>query len=158
MEAEISQLVSRYDRGSLSRRELIQGLAILAAAVAGTTESAIAATPFQVNSFGHVSLQVRNLDSILRQAERNVLAGEGSAANGKDDVLLAVEHVRHRRTALRRRHDTRRPLPCRSPCRRREASRRARAKESWWREDRPRSPAFSSPACRRGAAGRCAES
>ena len=65
MEAEISQLVSRYDGGSLSRRELIQGLAILAAA-AGTTESAIAATPFQVNSFGHISLQVKNLDRSVK--------------------------------------------------------------------------------------------
>ena len=40
MEAEISQLVSRYDGGSLSRRELIQGLAILSAAAAGTAENA----------------------------------------------------------------------------------------------------------------------
>jgi catechol 2,3-dioxygenase-like lactoylglutathione lyase family enzyme len=50
MEAEISQLVSRYEGGSLSRRELIRGLAI----------------PFQVNSFGHVSLQVKNLDRSVK--------------------------------------------------------------------------------------------
>jgi catechol-2,3-dioxygenase len=64
MEAEISQLVSRYEGGALSRRELIRGLAILAAA--GATESAVAATPFQVNSFGHVSLQVKNLDRSVK--------------------------------------------------------------------------------------------
>ena len=66
MEIEISQLVSRYDGGSLSRRELIQGLAVLAAAAAGAAESAIAATPFQVNSFGHVSLQVKNLERSVK--------------------------------------------------------------------------------------------
>ena len=42
--------------------------------------------------------------SICRQPVGNVLAGKGSPANGNDDVLPAVEHVRHRRTALRRWH------------------------------------------------------
>ena len=62
MESAIAQMVSRYDGGAISRRELIQGLAILAAAAAGTTGSAIAAAPFHVSSFAHVSLQVKNLD------------------------------------------------------------------------------------------------
>jgi len=66
MKAEISQLVSGYESGSLSRRELIRGLAILAASAAGVAESAVAATPFQVNSFGHVSLQVKNLDRSVK--------------------------------------------------------------------------------------------
>jgi catechol-2,3-dioxygenase len=66
MEAEISQLVSGYESGSLSRRELIRGLAVLAASAAGAPESAVAAIPFQVNSFGHVSLQVKNLDRSVK--------------------------------------------------------------------------------------------
>ena len=66
MESEISQLVSRYDGGTLSRRELIRGLAILSAAAASTTEKALAATPFQGNSFGHVSIQVKDLDRSVK--------------------------------------------------------------------------------------------
>jgi catechol 2,3-dioxygenase-like lactoylglutathione lyase family enzyme len=66
MEAEISQLVGRYEGGSLSRRELIQSLALLAAAAVGTTESAQAAAPFQANGYGHVSLQVKNLDRSIK--------------------------------------------------------------------------------------------
>ena len=64
MEAEISQLVTRYEDGSLSRRQLIQSLAILA--VAGTAERASAAAPFQVTGFAHVSLQVKNLDRSVK--------------------------------------------------------------------------------------------
>jgi catechol 2,3-dioxygenase-like lactoylglutathione lyase family enzyme len=66
MESEISQLVSRYDGGTLSRRELIRGLAILSAAAVAAPEKAQAATPFEVNSFGHVSLQVKNLDRSIK--------------------------------------------------------------------------------------------
>jgi len=38
------------------------------------------------------------------QAEREQLARIVPPADGNDDVLLAVEHVGHRRAALRRRH------------------------------------------------------
>src|ERR1700730_1419446 len=40
----------------------------------------------------------------LRQRERDVLTRIVRAADGHDDVLLAVERVRHRRAALWRRH------------------------------------------------------
>jgi len=66
METEISQLVSRYDGGTLSRRELIRGLAILSAAAVSSPGKALAATPFQGNSFGHVSIQVKNLDRSVK--------------------------------------------------------------------------------------------
>jgi len=66
MESEISQLVSRYDGGTLSRRDLIRGLAILSAAAMGATETAQAASLLQANSFGHVSLQVKNLDRSIK--------------------------------------------------------------------------------------------
>jgi catechol 2,3-dioxygenase-like lactoylglutathione lyase family enzyme len=68
METEISQLVSRYDGGTLSRRELIRGLAMISAAAvaAGNTEQAAAATPFRGNSFGHVSIQVKDLDRSVK--------------------------------------------------------------------------------------------
>jgi len=64
VETVISNLVTRYERGSLSRRELIQGLAVLAAA--GTAETASAATPFQANSINHISLQTKDLDGTVK--------------------------------------------------------------------------------------------
>jgi catechol 2,3-dioxygenase-like lactoylglutathione lyase family enzyme len=66
METEISQLVSRYEGGSLSRRELIRGLAILSAAAAAAPEKAFAAAPFQANSYGHVSIQVKDIDRSVK--------------------------------------------------------------------------------------------
>src|SRR3989442_9716175 len=41
---------------------------------------------------------------LRRQPERNQLAAVSRPADRDDDILLAVEHVRHRRTALGGRH------------------------------------------------------
>ena len=60
MDTVISDLVSRYERGSLTRRQLVQGLALLAGASAAVPASA--AAPFQTTSLDHVSLQVKDLD------------------------------------------------------------------------------------------------
>lgn len=65
METVISNLVTRYERGSLSRRELIRGLAVLAAAGTATT-GASAATAFQANSVNHISLQAKDLDRSVK--------------------------------------------------------------------------------------------
>jgi len=63
MEHIISSLLGRYEKGSLTRRELIQGLAMLAAA--GGTVSA-ADTGFAAATINHVSIQVSD---IKRSAE-----------------------------------------------------------------------------------------
>ena len=63
MDSVISDLVSRYERGSLTRRQLIQGLAMLAGATAAMPASA--AAPFQTTSIDHVSLQVKDLDKAV---------------------------------------------------------------------------------------------
>jgi catechol 2,3-dioxygenase-like lactoylglutathione lyase family enzyme len=63
MEHVISSLLGRYESGTLTRRELIQGLAMLA--VAGGTASA-ADTGFAAATINHVSIQVSN---IQRSAE-----------------------------------------------------------------------------------------
>ena len=52
----ISKLLEAYEKGKLSRRQLIQGLALLAAG-----SSAAEAAGFQGNSISHVSLFVSNL-------------------------------------------------------------------------------------------------
>ena len=63
MEHVISSLLGRYENGTLTRRELIQGLAMLT--VAGGTASA-ADTGFQASTINHVSIQVSD---IKRSAE-----------------------------------------------------------------------------------------
>ena len=54
----ISDLVDGYERGRVTRRELIQALAILAAAGAGTTASA---APLRSGSINHVSVLVSDM-------------------------------------------------------------------------------------------------
>jgi len=57
----IAEMVSRFERGSLTRRDLIQGLAMLTAA--GTTASAAQAqdSAIKVAKIDHVSMQVSDL-------------------------------------------------------------------------------------------------
>jgi catechol-2,3-dioxygenase len=59
MEAIISNLVARFEQGSLSRRELVQGLAMLAAS--GTAASAQEGLDFKSADIDHVSIHVANL-------------------------------------------------------------------------------------------------
>jgi catechol 2,3-dioxygenase-like lactoylglutathione lyase family enzyme len=57
MKRTISRLLEAYEKGKMSRRDLVQGLALMAA----TAETASAAA-FQGNSVNHVSLYVSNLE------------------------------------------------------------------------------------------------
>jgi catechol 2,3-dioxygenase-like lactoylglutathione lyase family enzyme len=64
MESIIANLVSRFEKGVLSRRELIQGLAMLTAT--GSAASASPAQPVQESAFksvkiDHVSIQVTDM-------------------------------------------------------------------------------------------------
>src|SRR6266536_1901610 len=56
MTNRISRLLEAYEKGKLSRRQLVQGLAVLAA-----TSTAAEAAGFQGNSINHISLFVSNL-------------------------------------------------------------------------------------------------
>jgi catechol 2,3-dioxygenase-like lactoylglutathione lyase family enzyme len=56
MKSTISRLLEAYEKGKMSRRQLVQGLALLAAG-----SSAAQAAGFQGNSINHISLQVSNL-------------------------------------------------------------------------------------------------
>jgi catechol 2,3-dioxygenase-like lactoylglutathione lyase family enzyme len=58
VEHVISDLVGRFERGRLSRRELIQALAVVAAA--GAT-SPLAAAPLRSGSINHVSVLVSDM-------------------------------------------------------------------------------------------------
>ena len=59
MEKIISDLVTSFEKGSLSRRDLVSGLAVLAAS--GTTAAAQEEIDFKTADIDHVSIQVSNL-------------------------------------------------------------------------------------------------
>ena len=59
MESIISNLLSRFEKGSLSRRDLVQGLAMLAAS--GSAASAQDNINFKAANIDHISVQVGNL-------------------------------------------------------------------------------------------------
>lgn len=60
MEKIISNLVTRFEKGALTRRELIQGLAMLTAA-GGTAVAGLQDSGFKGVKIDHVSIQVTNL-------------------------------------------------------------------------------------------------
>jgi len=60
MEAMISSLVRRFEEGKVSRRELIQGLTMLAA-TGGVAAAAPQETPFKSTRIDHISVQVTDL-------------------------------------------------------------------------------------------------
>ncbi len=60
MEPIISDLVSRFEKGTLSRRELVQGLAMLAASGTGAA-AAQQEIDFKTADIDHVSIQVADL-------------------------------------------------------------------------------------------------
>src|SRR5438874_1370172 len=59
MESIISNLLSRFEKGSLSRRQLVQGLALLAAS--GTAATAQEDIDFKTADIDHVSIQVADM-------------------------------------------------------------------------------------------------
>ena len=60
METIISKLVANFEKGTLTRRELIRGLALLASA-SGTASALAEETGFKGAKIDHVSIQVTNL-------------------------------------------------------------------------------------------------
>ena len=89
MQRLITDLVERFDEGTLSRRRLIQGLTALAAAGGAGSASAQTTTPFTSTGIDHISVQVTNLApsiefyqnifglSILNQDEPNKIVRMG---------------------------------------------------------------------------------
>lgn len=61
MEAVISNLVKQFENGALSRRELIQGLALLAASGGAASAARLQETPFKSSRIDHISIQVTDL-------------------------------------------------------------------------------------------------
>src|SRR5205807_3260111 len=61
MEAIVSNLVERFEKGALTRRELIQGLTMLVAAGSGASAAAVQESAFKAAKIDHISIQVTNL-------------------------------------------------------------------------------------------------
>ena len=61
MEAIISNLVNRYEKGALSRRGLIQGLAMLAAAGGAASTTQAQESALKGTKIDHISIQVTDL-------------------------------------------------------------------------------------------------
>ena len=61
MNAIITDMVSRFERGGLTRRELIQGLAALVAAGGAPTPAGAQARPLQATAINHTSVLVTDV-------------------------------------------------------------------------------------------------
>jgi len=61
MEGLISNLVNQFERGALSRRQLVQSLLAVTAAGGAATGSALQETPFKSTRIDHISVQVEDL-------------------------------------------------------------------------------------------------
>jgi catechol 2,3-dioxygenase-like lactoylglutathione lyase family enzyme len=97
MEAVISSLLNRFERGALTRRELIHGLAMLTAA--GGAASAAPAAGLKGAKIDHVSIQVTDLPrsiafyqeifglTVLSEDKPNEIVRLGAAK-----VLVSLHH------------------------------------------------------------------
>jgi catechol 2,3-dioxygenase-like lactoylglutathione lyase family enzyme len=70
MEAIVSDLLTRFEKGSLSRRDLVQGLAMLAAGGTATAHAAQAELDFKAATIDHVSVQVVDLQRSVEFYQR----------------------------------------------------------------------------------------
>ena len=107
MKSTISRLLKTYEDRKLSRRELVEGLALLAAG-AGTASAA----GFQGNTINHISLQVSNLQRSTdfyqrtlgctvnkRDGNNQLMFGksflvirEGKPAGKIDHIAIGIDH------------------------------------------------------------------
>ena len=61
MEALISNLLNRFERGALTRRELIQTLAMMSAATGAASAAQVQDSGLKAAKIDHISIQVRDL-------------------------------------------------------------------------------------------------
>jgi catechol 2,3-dioxygenase-like lactoylglutathione lyase family enzyme len=89
MKRTISRLLEAYENGKMSRRDLVQGLALMAASA-----EAASAAGFQGNSVNHISLYVSNLERSTNFYQRtfgckvNKRDGNNQLVFGKNFLVL----------------------------------------------------------------------
>jgi catechol 2,3-dioxygenase-like lactoylglutathione lyase family enzyme len=89
MEAIISKLVTRFEKGALTRRELIQGLAMLTAA-SGTAAAGLEESGFKGAKIDHVSIQVNNLQRSIDFYQNMFGLSVVSQDKGNEIVRLGI--------------------------------------------------------------------
>jgi catechol 2,3-dioxygenase-like lactoylglutathione lyase family enzyme len=109
MHSTISKLLGTYESGKLSRRDLVQGLALLVASAAGSGTASAAG--FQVESLNHVSLLVsdlqrsadfykgilgvsvdkRGVEMMVTLGKNRLVLREGKPAGTVDHIGISVE-------------------------------------------------------------------
>jgi catechol 2,3-dioxygenase-like lactoylglutathione lyase family enzyme len=89
VETIISNLVTRFERGALTRRELIRGLAMLAGA-SGMAAAGVQETGFKGVKIDHVSIQVTNLQRSIEFYEKFFGFSVVSQDKGNEIVRLGI--------------------------------------------------------------------
>ena len=87
MEAIISNLVMRFEKGLLTRRELIRGLAMLTAA-SGTAAAGLQDAGFRGTKIDHVSIQVSDLQRSIDFYQK--LFGFSLVSQDKDNEIVRL--------------------------------------------------------------------
>ena len=87
METIISKLVASFEKGTLTRRELIRGLALLASA-SGTAAALAEETGFKGAQIDHVSIQVTNLQRSIDFYQK--LFGFSVVSQDKDNEIVRL--------------------------------------------------------------------
>jgi catechol 2,3-dioxygenase-like lactoylglutathione lyase family enzyme len=87
MESVISNLLTRFEKGALTRRELIQGLAMLTAA-GGTAVAGLQDSAFKGVKIDHVSIQVTNLQRSIDFYQK--LFGFSVVSEDKKDEIVRL--------------------------------------------------------------------
>ncbi len=136
MEALISNLVSRFEKGALTRRQLVNGLTALAAA-GGSTAALAQEGGIKAAKIDHISIQVKDLPksiafyqkmfglAILNEDKPNEIVRMGV---GK--VLVSLHHKKPHRNRGPLRHRRRKVQP-RNRDQRIEGPRRRNPKKTW---------------------------
>ena len=98
METVISTLLSRYEKGALSRRELVAGLAMLAAG--GTSAAAQTEIEFKDATIDHISIHVADLQRSIEFYQKMFGFSVVSRADpeivrlGNGRILVSINHGR----------------------------------------------------------------
>jgi catechol 2,3-dioxygenase-like lactoylglutathione lyase family enzyme len=123
MRQAIDELVGRFERGALSRRELIAGLLAVASSAADAAGGSAAAPPIEVSGIDHLALRVQDVERSARfyadhlgarirsrspsavfmdvGAQWIALFGPGAASTGFPAPPPGLDHVSFRSASVR---------------------------------------------------------
>ena len=104
MEAVISSLVKRFERGALTRRELIQSLAMLAAAGGTASAAGFQEAGFKAATIDHISIQVSDLPRSI--AFYQSVFGMSMVSEDKPNEIVRLGAAQRTRVSLHHKSPT----------------------------------------------------